>query len=178
MHDLTHPIDESTKANEMKINRENPASRTAAPSPIVVPLFDPGAHVKVVRFDWWGWQLPTARFDWWGWYPLYAGWWRSCWGGKTEQEARESLARGNGDLDVFAVKLVMEHRGVFTVIEERESLLPEAWHFIADTEKITGGRQRRFGRVCDQISYGASGLVHGYRRIRSLAARSLASHRG
>ncbi|MCX6876817.1 MAG: hypothetical protein NTW21_23845 [Verrucomicrobia bacterium] len=165
----------ATKESEMKIYQENPAVRQAAP--FVVPPFDPGEHATVTRFDWWGLHPPVARFDWWGWYPLYASWWRSCWGGKTEQQARESLARGNGDLDVYAVKLVMEHRGVFTIIEERECLLPEVWHLIADRKKIPGEEQRRLGRLCGQTSDVGLRRVSGYRRTRVLAAARLASDR-
>jgi hypothetical protein len=69
---------------------------------VIVPPFD--GKVKE----------PIERYAWWSWHPNYPYWSKSCWGGKTVEEAIAALTYpdGGGDrLDYYHNKLIREDDG-------------------------------------------------------------------
>jgi hypothetical protein len=86
--------------------------------PFVVPPFKAPDKAK------------TKTFFWWGWHPCYPYWSKSCWGGFTEQEAREALDKSSGALDYYAIKLINEIGGQFIEIDSRDVARPAIWERI------------------------------------------------
>jgi len=90
-------------------------------NPYIVPPFAVPDHYK-----------PTVRFFWWSWHPNYPYWSKSCWGGNTEDEAWDALAKPMADsMRYYDNRLVREGDGQFTVVAASPCKELGAWQEIA-----------------------------------------------
>lgn len=89
-------------------------------NPYEVPPFEPN------------WQKPEVSYYWWSWHPKYPNWSKSCWGGKTTDEAWEALNKpfANG-MRLYHNKLIREGDGKFTEVYDLPCQELEVWRKIA-----------------------------------------------
>ncbi len=95
--------------------------------PFVVPAFE----VKPLN------PPESVKYYWWSWHPNYPYWSRSCWGGKTIEEAQEKLSRpGASSMDVYHNKLIKEENGTFTEVMDCPCKRLEYWWRIYENKQI------------------------------------------
>lgn len=86
---------------------------------------------KVPSFDA-GHQKSEIRFYWWSWHPCYPYWSKSCWGGKTEEEAWDALRKPFANsMRVYHNKLIREGDGQFVEVYDLPCQELEVWQEFA-----------------------------------------------
>lgn len=90
-------------------------------NPYVVPPFDGKLEKK------------TEVFFWWSWHPNYPYWSKSCWGGVTEQQARDKLENPMASsMKYYHNKLIRENAdGTLTEVANLPCQCLEIWQDIA-----------------------------------------------
>lgn len=89
-------------------------------SPFVVPPFDSQ------------WTKPEIQYFWWSWHPNYPNWSKSCWSGKTEDEAWAVFEKPfASELYYYHNKLIREGDGAFTEVADLPPQRMEVWRRIA-----------------------------------------------
>jgi len=87
--------------------------------PFKVPPFSPGHHTTE----------PT--FHWWSWHPLYPCWSKSCWSGKTKEEAMEKITKPiASSMKYYHNKLIMEKDGQFIEVFDLPCQTLDRWEVI------------------------------------------------
>jgi hypothetical protein len=99
-------------------------------TPFTVPPFEAPASMTDIKYVWWSW------------HPNYPHWSKSCWEGKTEEEAWAALAKPfASSMEYYHNKLIREGDGQFVEVADVPCRRPEAWENIA--------RLQREGRIRD-----------------------------
>lgn len=102
---------------------QSPAHFSFSPEPNS-PFIVPGFSAQ--------WSKPEIRFFWWSWHPNYPSWSKSCWGGKTEDEAWAELSKPfASELSYYHNKLIREGDGAFTEVADLPCRKMDAWRKIA-----------------------------------------------
>jgi len=87
----------------------------------------PESPFKVPPFEA-NWQKPEVQYFWWSWHPNYPNWAKSCWGGKTTDEAWAALSKPFANsMRYYHNKLIREGDGQFTEVEDLPCQDIEVW---------------------------------------------------
>jgi len=70
----------------------------------------------------------SIKYVWWSWHPNYPYWLKSCWSGKTIEEAKQKIT--HGQLDYYHNKLIREGDGAFTEVLDQPCERLDIWERI------------------------------------------------
>ena len=89
-------------------------------NPYIVPSFSYGS------------SEPVKQYFWWSWHPNYPYWSKSCWGGKTVEEAWAALDKPMASsMRLYHNKLICEGDGKFVEVADFPCQELEVWQEIA-----------------------------------------------